>query len=58
MVYLLRGGYIMNNEVLKRILAKRAITINDRILFKTIFEVLSTLFTNEEGISTLKLVII
>ncbi|WP_425381651.1 hypothetical protein [Spiroplasma endosymbiont of Polydrusus pterygomalis] len=44
----------MNNEVLKRILAKRAITINDRILFKTIFEVLSTLFTNEEGISTLK----
>lgn len=48
----------MNNEVLKRIFAKRAIIINDRILFKTIFEVLSTLFTNEEGISTLKLVII
>lgn len=44
----------MNHEVLKTILAKREITINDRILFKTIFEVLSTLFTNEEGVSTLK----
>lgn len=44
----------MNTEVLKTILAKKEITINDRILFKTIFEVLSTLFTNEDGISTLK----
>lgn len=44
----------MNNEVLKTILSKREITTSDRILFKTIFEVLSVLFTNEEGILTLK----
>ncbi len=45
----------MNNEVLKTILFKKEITIKDRILFKTIFEVLSTLFTNEDGVSILKI---
>lgn len=44
----------MNNEVLKTILLKIEITMKDRILFKTIFEVLSTLFTNEDGVSILK----
>ncbi len=44
----------MKNEVLKTILFKKEITIKDRILFKTIFEVLSTLFTNEDGVSILK----
>lgn len=43
----------MNREVLKKILVEKKITINDRILFRTIFEVLSTIFTDENGISTL-----
>lgn len=44
----------MNNEVLKKILLSKVITTNDRILFRTIFDILSTFFTDENGISILK----
>ncbi|MBE4704000.1 hypothetical protein [Spiroplasma platyhelix] len=44
----------MNNEVLQKILAKKEITITDKIIFRTIFDVLSALFTDENHISSLK----
>ncbi|MDQ7982631.1 MAG: hypothetical protein REH79_00220 [Spiroplasma sp.] len=43
----------MTNEVLTKIRAKKAITIKDHIKFRTIFDVLSALFTDENQISTL-----
>jgi len=44
----------MSNEVLTKILTKKAITLNDPIKFRTIFDVLSSLFTDENHISLLK----
>ncbi len=44
----------MSNEVLSKILAKKEITINDHIIFRTIFDVLSSIFTDENHISLLK----
>lgn len=45
----------MNNEnVWKEILAKKEITTKDRILFRTIQDVLSSVFTDENHISLIK----
>lgn len=44
----------MNNEILNQILIKKEITINDRIKFRTIFDVISALFTDENHVSSLK----
>jgi len=44
----------MSNEVLTKILTKKAITLNDPIKFRTIFDVLSSLFTDENHVSLLK----
>lgn len=44
----------MTNEVLAKILTKKEITINDHIKFRTIFDVLSSLFTNKNHISLLE----
>ncbi|AXF95798.1 hypothetical protein [Spiroplasma phoeniceum] len=43
----------MTNETLQKILQKKEITTDDKIIFRTIFDVLSTLFTDENQLSTL-----
>lgn len=45
----------MNDKVLEKILKQKEITINDKIIFRTIFDVLSSLFTDENNISILKI---
>lgn len=42
------------NDVLKKILTKKEITIKDKIKFRTIFDVISAIFTDENHVSTLK----
>lgn len=37
----------MPNETLQKILQQKGITTDDQIIFQTIFDVLSTLFTDE-----------
>ncbi len=37
----------MTNETLQKILQQKEITTDDKIIFRTIFDVLSTLFTDE-----------
>lgn len=43
----------MTNETLQKILQQKEITTDDKIIFRTIFDVLSTLFTDENQLSTL-----
>lgn len=43
----------MPNETLQKILQQKGITTDDQIIFQTIFDVLSTLFTDENHLSTL-----
>ncbi|ELL44445.1 hypothetical protein [Spiroplasma melliferum] len=43
----------MPNETLQKILQQKEITTDDQIIFRTIFDVLSTLFTDENHLSTL-----
>ncbi|WP_338965376.1 hypothetical protein [Spiroplasma endosymbiont of Sarcophaga carnaria] len=44
----------MPNETLQKILQQREIKTTDDIIFRTIFDVLSALFTDENHLSTLK----
>lgn len=44
----------MGNETLQKILQKREIKTTDDIIFRTIFDVLSALFTDENHLSTLR----
>ncbi|WHQ36862.1 hypothetical protein [Spiroplasma sp. SV19] len=44
----------MENKTLQKILQQRKITTADDIIFRTIFDVLSTLFTDENHLSTLE----
>ncbi len=48
----------MENETLQKILQQREIKTTDDIIFRTIFDVLSALFTDENHLSTLRVVIL